>query len=42
LGEEYQCEKDRPTGMSDRGERVFGILHTPAIALDGVGVVSQG
>ena len=41
-GNAYELLKDRLIGLSDRAEWVFGILKTPAIAVDGVGVVSQG
>jgi hypothetical protein len=34
--------KHQLIGLSDRAEWVFGLLHTPAIAVDGVGVTSQG
>jgi PmbA protein len=41
-GNVYELMKDQLIGLSDRPEWVFGILNTPAIAVAGVGVVSQG
>ena len=41
-GNVYELLKDQLIGLSDRPEWVFGILNTPAIAVDGVGVTSQG
>lgn len=41
-GNVYELLKDQLIGLSDRPEWVFGMLNTPAIAVDGVGVVSQG
>ena len=41
-GNVYELLKDQLIGLSDRAEWVFGILNTPAIAIDGVGVTSQG
>jgi PmbA protein len=40
-GNVYELLKDQLIGLSDRPEWVFGILNTPAIAVDGVGVTSQ-
>jgi len=41
-GNVYELLKDQLIGLSDRAEWHFGIMKTPAIAIDGVGVVSQG
>jgi PmbA protein len=41
-GNVYELLKDQLIGLSDRPEWVLGILQTPAIAVDGVGVTSQG
>jgi PmbA protein len=41
-GNVYELLKDQLIGLSDRPEWVFGMLNTPAIAVDGVGVASQG
>jgi len=41
-GNVYELLKDQVIGLSDRPEWVFGMLNTPAIAVDGVGVTSQG
>jgi len=41
-GNVYELLKGQLIGLSDQAEWVFGILNTPAIAVDGVGVVSQG
>ena len=41
-GNVYELLKDQLIGLSDRAEWVFGMLNTPAIAVDGVGVASQG
>ncbi len=41
-GNVYELLKDQLIGLSDRAEWHFGIIKTPAIAIDGVGVVSQG
>ena len=41
-GNVYELLKDQLIGLSDRAEWYFGIMSTPAIAIDGVGVVSQG
>ena len=41
-GNVYELLKDQLIGLSDRPEWVFGMLNTPAIAVDGVGVTSQG
>ena len=41
-GNAYELLKDNLIGLSDRPEWVFGFLSTPAIAVDGVGVTSQG
>jgi len=41
-GNAYELLKDQLIGLSDRAEWYFGIMSTPAIAIDGVGVVSQG
>ena len=41
-GNAYELLKNQLIGLSDRPEWVFGILNTPAIAIDGVGVTSQG
>ena len=41
-GNVYELLKHQLIGLSDRAEWVFGLLHTPAIAVDGVGVTSQG
>jgi PmbA protein len=41
-GNVYELLRDQLIGLGDRAEWVFGLLHTPAIAVDGVGVTSQG
>jgi PmbA protein len=41
-GNTYELLKDKLVALSDRDEWVFGVLHTPAIAVDGVGVASKG
>jgi PmbA protein len=41
-GNAYELLKDNLLALSDRAEWVLGMLHTPAIAVDAVGVVSQG
>jgi PmbA protein len=41
-GNIYDLLSDQLIGLSDRAEWVYGMLHTPAIAIDGVGVASQG
>jgi PmbA protein len=41
-GNVYELMKDQLIGLSDRAEWYFGLMSTPAIAIDGVGVVSQG
>jgi hypothetical protein len=41
-GNVYELLKDQLIGLSDRAEWCFGIMSTPAIAIDGVGVASQG
>jgi PmbA protein len=41
-GNAYELLKDQLIGLSDRAEWYFGLMSTPAIAIDDVGVVSQG
>jgi PmbA protein len=41
-GNVYELLRDQLIGLSDRADWVLGIAKTPAIAIDGVGVVSQG
>ena len=41
-GNVYDLLKDQLIALSDRAEWYQGILHAPAIAVDGVGVASQG
>ncbi len=40
-GNVYDLLKDKLIALSDRPEWVFGFVHTPAIALDGVSVASK-
>ena len=41
-GNVYELMKDQLIGLSERAEWYFGLMSTPAIAIDGVGIVSQG
>lgn len=41
-GNVYDLLKDQLIALSDRAEWINGIVHAPAIAVDGVGVASQG
>jgi PmbA protein len=41
-GNVYELLKDQLVALSDQAEWVYGMLQAPAIALDGVGVASQG
>lgn len=40
-GNAYDLLKDKLIALSDQAEWVFGLLHTPAIAVDGVSVASN-
>jgi PmbA protein len=41
-GNAYELLKDNLLALSDRPQWVFGLVNTPAIAIDGVGVASKG
>lgn len=41
-GNVYDLLQDGLIGLGDRPEQVYGVLRVPAIAVDGVGVVSKG
>jgi PmbA protein len=41
-GNAYELLKENLLALSDRPQWVFGIVNTPAIAIDGVGVASKG
>jgi PmbA protein len=41
-GNAYELLKENLLALSDRPQWVFGVVNTPAIAIDGVGVASKG